>query len=589
MRKVIALDIETTGLSPWKDQILLVGVYDGMQYNCIRHSADLKMYLSGSGQEYDLVCHNAQFDIKFLEVKGWWKPDGRTIHDTKIMASLLPKKVPKDFIKQYETDRKALNKTDKTRKLRKGTPTSLKVLAPYYLQVPRFWESGTWDDMIYNRKDCEYTYALYSLFSSDLQQEETVWAFYETLLKWSEMIRAMEIKGIKISLSEIEKLDRDLEEKSTHELAQLYIQWHDETEEYRQLQAALKEKPIEKIKPFNFGSPKQLTWLLRDKLKLDIKSAEGIETTGKAVLNRLVSENKKEVENLIAYRKTKQLLKLYTKPYQELQHNGLLHTSFNITGTRTGRTSSSGPNLQQVPTSLYQIFHPNKYFKFVKYDLSGIEAALIALYSGDPKLYEIISKGESFHDHNVRALFGINDPLAEIASKYPKERKVVKNIGFACFYGAGWKRISQTFAAGGFPIADKEAKKRLAMLKEYYPKPFEFHKTITETFEAGETIYNLFGRPVTIQPWENPYMQGFNTLIQSSASDLNLAACYKYWKSGGNPLLVIHDCILAEEADTEANGWAHLMEECLTNWNLVSEGKQIKLMVEGGVSSTWEK
>ena len=52
------------------------------------------------------------------------------IHDTKIMASLLKKKVPKTFLDQYELDRKAVNKEDRAKKLRKASANSLKSFGP---------------------------------------------------------------------------------------------------------------------------------------------------------------------------------------------------------------------------------------------------------------------------------------------------------------------------------------------------------------------------------------------------------------------------------------------------------------------------
>ena len=195
------------------------------------------------------------------------------------------------------------------------------------------------------------------------------------------------------------------------------------------------------------------------------------------------------------------------------------------------------------------------------------------------------------HDHNVKALFGVEDEISQIASKYPKQRRVVKNIGFACFYGAGWRRIQTTFAQGGFPITDLEAKQKLKMLKGYYPEVFPYHEEITEVLESGETIRNLFGRPITMQSHDNVFMQGFNTLIQSSASDLNLRACEKAetrWRAEGldaHPLLVIHDCIVAEVATAHADRARDILIESMTGFNL----ETIKLKVEGKISERWTK
>jgi DNA polymerase I-like protein with 3'-5' exonuclease and polymerase domains len=171
------------------------------------------------------------------------------------------------------------------------------------------------------------------------------------------------------------------------------------------------------------------------------------------------------------------------------------------------------------------------------------------------------------------------------------ERKCAKTIGFACFYGAGWRRIKLAFQSAGFILTEKESKEKLASLKSYYLEAFAFHKEITEVFEAGETVFNLLGRPITLQPHENPYMQGFNTLIQSSASDLNLEACFRFQSPGLDihPLLVIHDCVMAEALEYLATEAASVLETCMTSFNLNSVNGKIKLRVEGGVSDKWEK
>jgi DNA polymerase-1 len=280
-----------------------------------------------------------------------------------------------------------------------------------------------------------------------------------------------------------------------------------------------------------------------------------------------------------------------------LQVEGIIHPSFNLTGTRTGRTSSSGPNLQQVPPKLYRLFRPRFGHAFIQFDLAGIEAALIALYSGDKTIYDILANGDSIHDHNVHTLlplFGLPATyceVSEVAEKLPAQRKTIKNIGFAIFYGAGWRRISQVFAAGGFPITDAQAKHGLSLLKKKYTQVFEFHKEITEVFEAGETVRNMFGRPITLQAHDNPYMQGFNTLIQSSASDLNLRGCEKAWKenSSATPLLVIHDFIMLEAPSDKADEAAKILTRCMTDFKLDSVNGPIQLKVEGGVSEIWEK
>jgi DNA polymerase I-like protein with 3'-5' exonuclease and polymerase domains len=595
VNRVIALDIETTGLDHWKDEILMVGLWTGKEYICLRSKEDTQQMLSNSSMlsglcDHEIVCHNAQFDIKFLEVKGWWKPDGRVIHDTQIMASLLSHKVPKSFLDQYEADRKVLAKQDKTRKLRQAGGTSLKVLAPYYLQVPRFWESASHDDEEYNRLDCKYTYELFELFSTLL--DGNVREFYLKMLEWSKMVRAMEVKGVSVSEAALSKKSKEYAHDSLALETELRQRWRGETIAYRTLRATEKNKPIEKIPEFNFASPKQMKWLFKDRFGLDISvSADSDEeSTNKAVLNRLAAEGRDDIKTFLEWRKATKILTAYLPSYKELMNESTLHPSFSLTGTRTGRTSSSRPNLQQVPETLLDIFRPRPEHKFIKFDLSGIEAAIIALYSGDKTLYDLLESGESLHSFAAKEMFKLPCKVSEVAEKFPAQRRCAKTVGFADFYGAGARRIKASFEAAGFSLSLKEAKKIQQQRKALFPCVFSYHRECTAEFESGVTIYNLLGRPVTIQPWENPYMQGFNTLVQSSASDLNLEACYRYWNDfKGNPIIVIHDCIIAEERAEVVEERAEALQKCMTEWTLTSEHGNITLRVEGGVADLWEK
>lgn len=632
MKPVLALDIETSGLDPWRDQIFMVGVYDGDTYSCLREPFQLRNLLNTVYKDHDIVGHRTDFDIKFLLVQGWITKDdlkGRLINDTRIIGSLLKKRVPQTFLEWYESERKLLNKSlPKGQSHREGSPLSLKVMAPWYLKVPPFWETpGNHNDESYNEKDCLYTWRLFQELAPRLESEGS-WDFYLKLLQWQDMLMNMEMRGIRIDLDELDKVEQEYKLKRDHLKNKLDEIWSDARTQYHNNQIlemkakycemaeaqcakrgleydqkihdryrGLFQKAVEKIEPFNYSSPAQMAWLLRDYLGLDIENSEGEESTGKAVLNKLASEGREDIKTYLEWREADKVLTMYLPTYRELQVDGVIHPSFNLTGTRTGRTSSSGPNLQQVPPKLYRLFRPRAGFKFVQYDLSGIEAALIALYSGDKRLYEILEKGESIHDHNAKALFNLECEISEVSKLHPQERKCAKTIGFACFYGAGWRRIQLAFASAGFPISERDAKEKLKSLKAYYPEAFQFHKEITETFESGETVINLLGRPINLQPHENPYMQGFNTLIQSSASDLNLEACYRFYKEFSDwrhleraaPLLVIHDCIMAEATSQYAPLSAKSLEKYMTNFNLESVNGKIQLRVEGGISDNWEK
>lgn len=619
---VISVDIETTGLSPWRDSITCVGFWSPALEGVLRNN-----YNKLTEFNEEIVGQNFKFDLKFLAKNGIDLLDNYK-WDTQIMAHICTKKIPDEWLEIYEfRRRKANQKLPQGVSHRKAGRYSLKTLAPYFLGVDPFWETpGNHDNDEYVLKDCEYTYRLYEVFRRHLEKQGSI-EFYHRVLNWNKMLYRMEMKGIALDFDSLEQTKREYAEIRDNLEKEIRGQWKEQFEDYFAMQAEeviakydhkmqvavdklkdkskapgtaqryekLKQKALDKIETFNLSSSSQMMWLLRDKLGYDVTDMEGNESTKKSVLNKLMKAGHQDVKKYLEWRDAEKVLTMYLPTYDELHNQGIINPTFNIAGTRTGRLSCSEPNLQQVPSKLYKLFKPRPGYKFVQYDLSGIEAALIALYSGDKNLYKILDEGHSIHDYNTITFFNLDCHPSEVKQLYPKERQTSKTIGFALFYGAGFKRIKEAFLTNGYPITDAEAKKKLNEFRKFYAAATEFHKYITDVFEAGQTVHNLFGRPIKIQEWESAYMNGFNTLVQSSASDLNIRACERAeeeWNRKGldcRPLLLIHDCIVAEAKTENSTQCARILENCMTDFTLESDNGIINLEVEGGVSDKWEK
>lgn len=620
---VISIDIETTGLSPWKNSITCVGGWQPDKSFVLR---DNYQFLSSIDQE--VVGQNFKFDLKFLKINENIDLLKNYKWDTQIMAHICTDKIPDDWLEVYEYRRRQANKLlPQGVSHRQAGRYSLKTLAPYFLGVKPFWETpDNHDNNEYVLKDCEYTYKLYEELRTRLERQESL-EFYHRVLEWNKMLYRMELKGICLDFNQLEKTKEEYAEIRGELESQIRGQWKNEFEAYfnqqaslvitdydRKLEAAvnrlkdkskaegtikrykgLRDKALAKIEPFNLSSSAQMAWLLRDSLGYDIADNDGKDSTKKSVLNRLKKEGHSDIAKYLEWRDADKVLTMYLPTYHDLHDDGVIHPSFNIAGTRTGRLSCYEPNLQQVPSKLYKLFKPRPGYKFVQYDLSGIEAALIALYSGDKALYQVLKNGHSIHDYNTITFFNLDCDPSEVKDKYPKERKTSKTIGFALFYGAGFRRIKEAFLQNGYPITDQEAKKKLNEFRRFYVGATQFHKEITEVFENGSTVRNLFDRPIKIQEWESAYMNGFNTLVQSSASDLNIRACERAeqrWVGAGldcKPLLLIHDCIVAEAAEKDAENASKILTESMTSFTLETELGKIPLEVEGGVSDRWEK
>jgi DNA polymerase-1 len=305
-------------------------------------------------------------------------------------------------------------------------------------------------------------------------------------------------------------------------------------------------------------------------------------------LQRLAQNGKSDVAQLLEYRKVNKILTAFLPTYRELvTSEGLIHSNFNPDGTRTGRLSSSDPNWQQVPKQLKHLIKPARPGqKFVTFDLSAIEPVVLAKFSEDEALCKLILSGKSFHSNNAKSMFALPCSVDEVATLYSDKRRLAKTIGLAILYGAGWKQVQLAGKKEGVMFEEKECRAIVANLRETYSGVWQYKKNLDKQLEAGEVLYNLFGRPLRIDDPEDVYMKGLNSLVQSSASDLCLQIAQDIQDKGyGIPVLFVHDSITTAVNDASAEaGIKRQFEKYVfkTKWG------DIRVACEGGVSEALE-
>jgi DNA polymerase I-like protein with 3'-5' exonuclease and polymerase domains len=604
-------------LSPWHGRITKIGVVGEEIRRVFNSVADFARW-HGSLHTRTWVGQNFKFDCLYMAVSGVDLHNQWT-HDTQLMAYVLTEKIPENWLYTYELERSRLVDNGASWHRRAGKH-SLKTLAPYFLKVEPFWETENKEDDEYVLKDAEYTLRLSAVLAEKLKQRGE-YEFYLRLLSWTKMLLAAELRGIEIDVEALAEKETELLAKRDELKLRLDDQWKQAHSMYAELLyvncygkynamavkagkriledsprhlnlfRAAKEKLETKV---DYDSPKQMAWLLRDYLGYNITSLEGDETTGREVLERLADEGKEDVRTFLEWRKVNKLLTSFIPTYRELAVSRTIHPIFNPANTRTGRTSSERPNLQQVPPDLRGLFKARDGYSFIGYDAAAIEAKLIALYSGDRGLFDVVDSGMSLHDVNTRIFFGL-DTEANIKRDYPIHRQATKNVGFALFYGAGANRLRVTFANKGFHISDSECQAILGRFKRTYKTAIDYHKDIARFFESGEKMTNLLGRPVMIEDASEAYMKGFNSVIQGSASDLNLEGAHRAWTElqakgiDATPLLFVHDFTMFEVRNDQVQEANEIIVRCLTDFDLPTEHGPIKLTVEGGIMNRWEK
>lgn len=646
LRPLLALDVETeskneeawpTGaLHPLRSSITIFSTYGTGGGHASRDLSLLDRLA-----RCDLVGHNLKFDLKHLIMQGFNFTVEQYKHDSMLMAVAFSQKIPEEWLEAYEVKRKELNKLAGRAIHREAGGYSLKTLAPFFLNIPPFWEAANHDDEEYVMKDAMYSYQLYEFFSEELEKEGS-YEFYETkLMPWARMILEAEMRGIAIDLPRFPEKAHLAEtqaaeaalliqknwsegfstylEKQKQEIEQEYeakkqtardkmvpsrkknpeLAKQENIDKYLRIGARydeMRDRALAKVEPLNLGSPTQLSWLLGDFLGYDLTTFESKDwketesSTGKEVLQRLVDDGKPDVAALLDWRAATKIKSSFLDAYLEEHVDGRLYGSFNLAGTRTGRLSSSGPNLQQIPSILHDLFIADPGRTFINYDLANIEPLLIAYESEDPLMCDLMLNEKSFHDHNVMAWFGFDHVDKK---KHKRERDGAKECGLSLLYGAYINRILGSYAKRGFSFSRRQGKEMYQRFRDSFETVFDYKAALEAAYEAGESIRNIFGRPVVAGT--SVKMQLFNTKIQSGASDLLLESsrrAYDRCKAEGldaYPLIFVHDQVIFSAADKDTERADVILKEELTRWEMKTPFGVIRSQCEGGIANYWSK
>ncbi|MBD2258697.1 DNA polymerase I [Pseudanabaena sp. FACHB-2040] len=320
--------------------------------------------------------------------------------------------------------------------------------------------------------DVHVTYHLVPKLKADLVEIEGLEPlFREIELPLEPVLAEMEYHGVRIDPAYLANFSQQLEK----DLASL------ETQAY----AAAGEK-------FNLGSPKQLSELLFDKLKLDRRKSRKTKTgysTDAAVLEKLQGDHP-VVDLVVEHRTLSKLKSTYVDALPALirDDSQRIHTDFNQAVTATGRLSSSNPNLQNIPIrtafsrKIRAGFVPEPGWLLVSADYSQIELRILAHLTGEPVLVETYNNNEDVHALTARLLFEKENISSE-------ERRMGKVINFGVIYGMGASRFARE--AG---VSRTDAKTFIDRYYERYPKVFEYLQQMQREAIANGFVKTIKGR-----------------------------------------------------------------------------------------------
>ncbi|WP_013320847.1 DNA polymerase I [Gloeothece verrucosa] len=243
---------------------------------------------------------------------------------------------------------------------------------------------------------------------------------------------------------------------------------------------------------FNLGSPKQLSYILFDKLKLSKSKSRKIKTgysTDHATLEKLQGEDR-IIDYILEHRTLAKLKSTYVDALPALVHpkTGRVHTDFNQTVTTTGRLSSSNPNLQNIPIKtefsrqIRQAFIPEEGWLLVSADYSQIELRILAHLTQEPLLVEAYQNYQDVHRVTAQLLFD----KANITSE---ERSIGKTINFGVIYGMGAQRFARAFG-----LSVQEGKEFIEKYHQKYARVFEYLERVKKEAIAKGFVTTILGR-----------------------------------------------------------------------------------------------
>ena len=338
-----------------------------------------------------------------------------------------------------------------------------------------------------------------------LEKEDAMYLFSKIEMPLVTVLADMEITGVNVDVDYLNKMGEDLKEKMNSVSSEIYNLAGCE---------------------FNILSPKQLADVLFVKMEIPYpkKVKDNSYSTSKDILDKIIDFNP-IIGKIEEYR---MLAKLYNNYVigliAEVHSDGKIHTIFNQTLTRTGRLSSSSPNLQNIPVRLEygklirKAFLPSKDSIILSSDYSQIELRVFAHISKALNLIEAFNENKDIHAKTASDIFNV--PIEEVTSSM---RRQAKAVNFGILYG-----ISSFGLSEDLNIDVNKAKKFIEEYLKTYPRISEYMEEVIKDAHEKGYVKTIMNRKRTIDELNNKnYMirssgerMALNTPIQGSSADI---------------------------------------------------------------------
>ncbi len=391
----------------------------------------------------------------------------------------------------------------------------------------------------YAAEDADIALQLVDILKKKLINDNMLNVYQEIDLPLLQTLAKIEENGVFVNVEYLKKMSQELSEKIKKLTQEIYFECEVE---------------------FNINSPKQLSEILFDHLKLPTGKKR---STAVNILEKL--KNDHPVPGMVLdYRKLTKLQNTYLDALPKLvnKQTGRIHSSFNQTIASTGRLSSSHPNFQNIPIrteigrKIRHAFIPQRQgWKIIAADYSQIELRIMAHLSKDVELIRSFKENVDVHKRTASLVYSVDEK--DVTSDM---RRTAKVVNFGIMYGAGPFRLSNELG-----ISMTEARE---LIDQYFLTYPGINHYIVETLEqARENGYvaTLFGRRRYTQDIESSNKNiretaersAINMPIQGTAADMIKIAMNNIHKILINEnwetkmIMQVHDELIFECPDEE--------------------------------------
>lgn len=558
----VCLDIETTGLDRFRDDItsIQIGFTNVDKGNYVRRFFDWKklgmkraLMLLAKLKDAKLVTHNGKFDLLFLYVKTGIEL--KLWVDTLVMAHVCGEEELglKPLVKKYFKVDYDISKEAKTGQI-----------------TEKF--------RAYGLDDVYYPMELVKIFKKKLKIYNLEKVYKHEMRAYSAYLE-VEKNGMPISPRRHE-IAKKLQEQYKPILERLLtvgnINWNS-TAQVAKILFTKKDEPVyddkgkklpntyevieysfmnDEILRGEFSTRKEATQFMDDwkeknphlydikvKLKHNYapvtigygvglkaieKTAKGVPSVSSDVLANYFGNP--VVDDLLEYRRLTKL-ETFIKSWEEIQVNDRIYPSFNITA-RTGRTTCSNPNIQQIPQdkNVRNLIEARPGWKIKEQDYSQIELRVASMFSGDENMQHAYQSGSDLHSKTTELLFGDTSSLSPQEQK--RKRTEAKSMNFGFLYGMSAKTFVDYAKGYGLNITEEESEGFRNNFFKAYPTLLQWHEDCKNYARANGYTWSPIGRKRFLPDINSSNFrargqaerQSINSGVQGFASDMCTSA-----------------------------------------------------------------